>query len=477
MHDARARRVADIADDGTFRERGPAALHARRWALEMAKERRVIAQPAPLAQGVARHDGISEQLADEEDLRSPLLVLQLDHLDGCAAGCREIEAAMPDVRKFAAPTLLGFGQVEIVAAHGQVSLGHRDRIAVGVVGDGAIGPARYLVVRFEAPALVVVRAGQRGRLFAAERGAWRYRDAGVVVGKRQGWTERGDALRGDADLLADLRRHSNRRTNDGHVAGCSAAEEGEADGDDGRSIQWVHTDVEYDTSSPMGLSNRSGLENALAELFAAEKKARDLADEIADGPPELVLAVLTEAVERARKLADEPDRIARLESVAKILGSISGPAAVDALIDILGSEEHEARHTAGMVLEEIAFERFKEVALGVERALAKLPPDHLALSELPYILIEVPEPGVIKLVHRFLEHSSEEVAAAAIEACVELGDPSSVPKLAKLERDTRLVELDEEGEPDRNADASVTIGELAKEARLLLQSLEPEDSA
>jgi HEAT repeat protein len=227
----------------------------------------------------------------------------------------------------------------------------------------------------------------------------------------------------------------------------------------------------------MGLSNRSGLESALAELFAAEKKARDLADEISDGPPELVLAVLTEAVERARKLTDEPERIARLESVAKILGSITGPAAVDALIDILGSEEHEARHTAGVVLEEIAFERFKEVALGVERALAKLPPDHLALSELPYILIEVPEPGVIKLVHRFLEHSSEEVAAAAIEACVELGDPSSVPKLAKLERDTRLVELDEDGEPDRNSDASVTIGELAKEARLLLQSLEPEDSA
>jgi HEAT repeat protein len=227
----------------------------------------------------------------------------------------------------------------------------------------------------------------------------------------------------------------------------------------------------------MGLSNRSGLENALGELFAAEKKARDLGNEIADGPPELVLAVVAEAVERARKLPEEEERVARLSSAAKIFGALAGPAAVDALIDILGSEEHEARHAAGVVLEDLAFERFKEVALGVERALAKLPADHMALSELPYILIEIPEPGVIKLVHRFLEHSNEEVAAAAIEACVELGDPSSVPKLAKLEHDTRLVELDEEGEPDRNSDASVTIGELAKEARLLLQSLEPEDRA
>jgi HEAT repeat protein len=225
----------------------------------------------------------------------------------------------------------------------------------------------------------------------------------------------------------------------------------------------------------MGLSNRSGVESALVELFQAEQKARELVDAIAGGPPDLVLGVLVEAIDGARKLA-EKERVAKLESVAKILGGIGGPGAVDALIDILGSEEPEARHAAGVVLEDVSFERFKELALGIERALAKLPPDHLALSELPYILIEVPEPGVVKLIHRFLEHPNEEVVAAAIEACVELGDPSSVAKLTRLERDTRLVELDE-GESDRNADASVTIGELAKEARLLLQSLEPEDRA
>jgi HEAT repeat protein len=226
----------------------------------------------------------------------------------------------------------------------------------------------------------------------------------------------------------------------------------------------------------MGLSNRSGIESALSELFQTEQRARDLTDEIASGPPEIVLAVLLDAIERARKPADEKNRVAQLESIAKILGELGGPGAVDALIDILGSDEPEARHAAGVVLEDLAFERFKEVALGVERALAKLPPDHLALSELPYILIEVPEPGVVKLIHRFLEHTNEEVTAAAIEACVELGDASSVPKLARLERDTRLVELDD-SESDRNADSSVTIGELAKEARLLLQSLEPEDRA
>jgi HEAT repeat protein len=209
----------------------------------------------------------------------------------------------------------------------------------------------------------------------------------------------------------------------------------------------------------MGLSNRSSVENALGELFQVEQKARDLADEIADAPPEIVLAVLTDAVAQARQHADENTRVGRLDS-----------------IDILGSEEPEARHAAGVVLEDLAFERFKEVALGVERALDNLSPDHLALSELPYILIEIPEPGVIKLVHRFLEHPNEEVTASAIEACVELGDPSSITQLSRLERDTRLVELDD-GESEKRSDASVTIGELAKEARLLLQSIEPEDRA
>jgi HEAT repeat protein len=226
----------------------------------------------------------------------------------------------------------------------------------------------------------------------------------------------------------------------------------------------------------MGLSNRSGVESALDELFQTEQRARNLTVDIASAPAEVVLAVLIEAVARARKLDDEKKRVAQLESIAKILGELGGPDAVDALIDILGSEEPEARHAAGIALEELSFERFKEVALGVERALAKLAPDHLALSELPYILIEVPEPGVVKLIHRFLEHPNEEVAAAAIEACVELGDPSSVSKLSRLESDKRLVELDD-GESEQNTDSSVTIGDLAKEARLLLQSLEPEDRA
>jgi HEAT repeat protein len=226
----------------------------------------------------------------------------------------------------------------------------------------------------------------------------------------------------------------------------------------------------------MAPPQKDAIETVLAELFQAQKKARKLAEEIAKGPAEIVLPVLVEAIAAARSLRSEDERLLELESIAQILGQVPGPRAVDALIDILGSEESGARHAAGMVLEEVAYERFKEVALGIERALDKLPADHPALTEIPYMLVEIPEPGVLKLIHRFFDHSNEEVVAAAIEAAVELGDPASIPKLARLEKDARLVEMDEEDSED-GAEASVTIGELAKEARLMLETIGPEDNS
>jgi HEAT repeat protein len=224
----------------------------------------------------------------------------------------------------------------------------------------------------------------------------------------------------------------------------------------------------------MASSPKAAIESVLVELFQAQRRVRKLAEEIAAGPSDIVLSVLVEGIAGARSRRKEEDRVLELESIAQILGHLSGPRAVDALIDILGSEESGARHAAGLVLEEVAYERFKEVALGIERALQDLPQDHLALTELPYLLVEVPEPGAIKLIHRFLDHPNEEVVAAAIEASVELGDPASIQKLARLEKDSRLVELDDE-EQDDAPEASVTIGELAKEARLMLETLRAEE--
>jgi hypothetical protein len=220
------------------------------------------------------------------------------------------------------------------------------------------------------------------------------------------------------------------------------------------------------------------MRRALSNLFDAERTRQMLADQIASGPIEDVLEVLGAGIASARTRGDERDRVLELESIAQILGQLSGPGAVDALIEILGSEEPEARHAAGVALEEISFERFKEVALGVERSLSSLPPDHLALTELPYLLVGVPEPGVPRLIHRFLEHPNEEVVAAGIEACVELGEPSSVPRLEKLENDSRLIRMEDdrlEDDEHEGEGATITVGELAQEARQTIERLHSEE--
>jgi HEAT repeat protein len=205
----------------------------------------------------------------------------------------------------------------------------------------------------------------------------------------------------------------------------------------------------------------------LPELFEAERSVRRLHAELAKADPPALLEAIDAAVREALDLGDEDEGALRLVRLASLLGELEGPRAVDVLIDILGSEEPEARHTAGEVLEDLAFDRFKEVALGVERALERLPSGNSALLELPYLLGGIGEPGVRKLLGRFLAHEDPEAVAAAIEVLVDMGDTGAAALIAPLERDTREVSLeDEEGE-----EGTSTIGELATEAKKLLAEI------
>jgi hypothetical protein len=83
---------------------------------------------------------------------------------------------------------------------------------------------------------------------------------------------------------------------------------------------------------------------------------------------------------------------------------------------------------------------------------------------LPYLLAEVPEPGVAKLLARFLAHHDADAVASAIEALVETGDASALPLLDPLAGDARRVQLEDEG----GAEGEASIGDLVTEARALL---------
>ena len=209
----------------------------------------------------------------------------------------------------------------------------------------------------------------------------------------------------------------------------------------------------------------SVIEN-LDALFDAERTARALHESLVAGVTAELVAVLREGTMTALATGASDESSLRLTRMAALLGDLEGPEPVDLLIDILGSGSAEARVYAGEALEGLAFERFKEVALGIERAVERLPKGSPALTELPFLLAEVGEPGCVKLLGRFLKLADAEAVAAAIEALAELGDPAANPLLAPLETDARQVQLEEDGEGER-----VGLGDLAYEAREILEEL------
>jgi len=219
-------------------------------------------------------------------------------------------------------------------------------------------------------------------------------------------------------------------------------------------------------------ANPENLDTLLPQLFEAERKVRKLQDEIAASDQGRAVDALARAADAALREADEDESALRLTLIAELLGEFEGPRVIDTLIDILNSSLEEPRDAAGVALEGLAFDRFKEVATGVERAVKRLPVGAPALAELPYVFAEVPEPGVMKLLALFASHEDADAVAAAIEVGVEMGDPAFAKVLTRLIDDTRTVELaDEIGD----GESEVTLGELAAEAIELLSGAEGDD--
>jgi len=214
-------------------------------------------------------------------------------------------------------------------------------------------------------------------------------------------------------------------------------------------------------------STNEEIPRLIEELYAAERAVRGFHARIAEQKAADQIAALTLAPAEALAVEDEDESSVRLVRLASLLGELEGPKAADLLIDILGTDSLEARRAAGEALEDVAFDRFKELALAVERALERLPNGHAALTELPFLLSEVPEPGVRRLLGRFLAHRDAEAVAATIEAIVDHGDVGAADLLVALEKDPRQVDMEDDG----GDEGRVTIGELATEARSLLAEL------
>jgi HEAT repeat protein len=195
-------------------------------------------------------------------------------------------------------------------------------------------------------------------------------------------------------------------------------------------------------------------------VFDADRALRRAEEAFLDGKPVEVEQTLVAAVEEALALTDREEAVMRLVRLADLCAQRPGPRTVDALLAILGDEDEGVRAAAGDALLDVGYERYKELALGLERLLAS-GKRTLALEEAPWIVAEIGEAGALKLLEKFLAHHDPEVCASAIEAVASLGDPEAARLLRPLVTDRREVVVED---ADEESSMRTTIGELATEA-------------
>ncbi len=207
--------------------------------------------------------------------------------------------------------------------------------------------------------------------------------------------------------------------------------------------------------------------DALAAIFDADRALRSQEKALLAAPGSAVSKLLAGAVAEAGALSDRKEAIMRLERLADLCAQVEGPEMVDQLIAILDDDAPSVRVQAAEALVDVGFERYAEVARGIERALER-GAQETALKELPWVLAEIAEPSARPLIARFLRHGEVEVVASAVEALAELGDPAAAKDLEPLRDDTRPVELDEE-----DGEITATLGDLVSETLASLAGEEP----
>jgi len=205
------------------------------------------------------------------------------------------------------------------------------------------------------------------------------------------------------------------------------------------------------------------LSDELARIFDADRTMREAESILLRraGHEELI-ALLERETAQALKMEDRKEGTMRLERLADLCAQVPGPRMTDALIAILSDEEPRVRVAAGEALRDLGYERYAEVARGIERALDGHA-SGLAMSELPWVLAEIGEPSALPLIRRFLDHQSPDVVAAAIEALAQLQDLDAVRDLKRFVGDPRVVTID-----DFEHETKTTLGELAEDALEML---------
>ncbi len=210
------------------------------------------------------------------------------------------------------------------------------------------------------------------------------------------------------------------------------------------------------------------LADTLKKLFHHDALARHAEEALLDSSDRKGLfRALRDETNLSRK---QPDRAAlsRLEVLAGLWGHVGGAEAAQVLIELLLRSAPSVQAAAGEALTELASTSFDTFARAVKELLAssqRLGPE---IEELAFVLSEIEDPGVVKLLVIMLDHDDPRAVAAALEVAGEWGWDKGIGRaLAQLTRDDRTIALvdDQEGE------VTLSIAELASEVTEALHSL------
>ena len=201
------------------------------------------------------------------------------------------------------------------------------------------------------------------------------------------------------------------------------------------------------------------------KIMELTEETSKLMDEFAEIDNTDQESVLTAAfAEQTQSIDPEADVPITLVRTAEMLVGVMTDRAVATLAAGLGSENATVRMLCGDALMHIAEDDLELLKPAVEDVLKK---GGTAAEEMPFVLLEVDDPEIPKILEKFLKSSEGEVVAAAIEALIEIGDPDCEAALKALVDDKREVTLDEGME-----DETTTIGSLAQDAIAMLESQE-----
>jgi HEAT repeat protein len=195
----------------------------------------------------------------------------------------------------------------------------------------------------------------------------------------------------------------------------------------------------------------------IQEILGLDERISELRDTFEQYPREDQEQVLIASYKAMHDKLGENDPLPfGLVRITEMLINYDSPAVSKLLGAGLGHPNPDVRLLSGDAILHMTEEGLERIMPAVEDVLSE---GGLGAEEMPFLLTDVEDPQVPRVLERFLAQESADVVASAIEAIAEYGDPSSVAALEGLTDDSRLVSIDD------SSDASEwTVGRLAEEA-------------